>query len=294
VRKMEAGKRLIFILICAAMGLGGCISIPAGKYEAFRDSGQSLLTNTGETYVRIERLQRQFAVVTAPDSEISIDTFRPQFEDKSFDLSPDLRLREAAFEVLVKYLNLLSTLSSKNRVPGVDRAYQELSASLKNLVESSKAVDRDEVSKASDINFSFDDAADRRMGKRQRLNALREMMDSEQTAVESLCRLVLKSNKKISARVQVMLKTIVAHANIVRPPQGSLQRYHFDARIGALIAESEEIEASLETMSKAVSQIPEAHKEIRADLDREATSFDALHMLLQQAQRAKKIYRGLE
>jgi hypothetical protein len=284
----------MLILVCTAVTLGGCTSIPTGKYEALRNSGQSLLANTGETYARIERLQRQFTVVTAPDSEIDMDTFKPQFEDKSFDLSPDLRFRESAFEVLVKYLNVLSTLSARSRFSGADRASQELSASLKNLVETSKVVDKDDASKASDISASFGDAIDHQMGKRKRLNALKKMMDLEQNNVERLSQLIVKSNKKISGVVQVMLKTIIAHANSVRPPYGSLERYHFDIRVAEIIAESKEIETSLEVMGKAVSQIPRAHEEIRTDLDKEATSFEALYTLLHEAQHANKIYRGLE
>jgi hypothetical protein len=295
VQRKEVGKKFMLMLICAAVTVGGCITIPAGKYEAFRDSGHSLLTNAGETYARIEGLQRQFAVVTAPDSEITVNTFRPQFEEKSFDLSPELRFREAALEALVKYLNLLSILSAKSRFSSVDRASQELSGSLKNLVESSKLVDRDDASRVSDITFSFDNMADHRMGmgKGKRLNALRVIMDSEQAAVERLSHFVVKGSRKISARVQVMVKTIIVHANSIRPPQGSLERYHFDTRIATLIAESEEIEASLETMSRAVSQIPAAHQEIRDNLEKETTSFEALHVLLQEAQHADKIYRGL-
>ena len=122
---------VLCVLLLWIIGLSACAtSAPIGKYHALKDSSQSILANTTDTYTRIEKLQRRFVITSAPDKPINQDTFKPQINGQSYDLVPELRYREAAFEVLVKYLTVLSVLSSKDYMADVDKASIELSASL--------------------------------------------------------------------------------------------------------------------------------------------------------------------
>jgi len=50
-----------------------CAFIPVGKYQAVSDSNKQILAETNDTYTRIEKLQRYFAVITAPNAPINAD-----------------------------------------------------------------------------------------------------------------------------------------------------------------------------------------------------------------------------
>ena len=298
-RKNETAKTIyiygnIAAAMCVLILFGGCASIPEGKFEVLKNSSQSLLTNTKDTYVRIEKMQRRFAVVTAPNSKIDIDTFKPKIGEQSFDLTPELRFRESAFEVLVKYNQVLYGISSKDYMGAVDKASQELAGSLNNLNQSSLKMSKDDASKASGIIATFIDLTGKEIVKGRRADALRKVMDLHQKDIENLSVLIVGSNDKIGKYVKIMVERILTHANFaMRPDYGSASRYFFDMEIAEVIAETEDIQASLSSVNKGVLKIPEAHKEIRDELDKKPTNLDALHSLIQEVENANSFYRTL-
>lgn len=284
---------IIPILLGCVIICGCAPQIPIGKYEILEDSSRSILSNIIDTYSRIEKLQKRFAVTTAPDSELNRDTFKPQIEGQSFDLTPELRFRESAFEVLVNYVIVLRILSSKEYALEIDKASQQLAGSLRNLNETSKIMKGSDASAASGIFSTVIDRLSRKLVERKRLNALKQVMDMAQNDLERLSNLIIGSNQKIKMAAGIMLNRIIAHANAARPAYGTTERYRFDMEIAHIIDEVEAIEASLESMNRAISKIPQAHKEIRSEIEKKKTSLEALQSLIQEAQLATKFYRNL-
>jgi hypothetical protein len=294
-RKMHRYHRLKmsygFSLLLAATLLFSCASIPVGKYEALNDSSRQILAGTTDTYTRIEKLQRYFAVVTAPNEPITADFFKPEVDGQSFDITPELRFRETALEVMVKYTTFLSALSSKDYQSDVDKASQDLAGSLKNLVSS--VSDTADAAKASGIAATLVNVISKQVIEHRRADALRKAMDMAQDDITGLSNLIIGSNKKITDFVLLMQGRIIAHANAARPAYGSADRITFDSNIAVLLAEIADVNASLDSVSSAIAKIPGAHKEVRAALDKKPTTLEALQSLVQEAQRANKFYRNL-
>jgi autotransporter translocation and assembly factor TamB len=290
-RQNPIGIPFLFILLLFVILLFGCASIPVGKYEALNDSSKQLSAKTSETYTRIEKLQRYFAVITAENANINENSFKPEVDGNSIDMTPELRFREDAMEVMVKYTNLLASISSKDYQADVDKSSQDLAASLKNLASSSGATQH--AAQVSGIAGTLINVVSKQVIEQKRATALRNTMDMAQINIEKLSNLIVGSNQKIKGLVKIMQGRIIAHANAARPPYATAARITFDSTIADLLAETNEINASLDLMSVAIGKIPEAHKEIRIALDNKPTTLDALQGLVQEAQRANKFYRNL-
>ncbi|UCE05452.1 MAG: hypothetical protein JSW07_17845, partial [bacterium] len=232
-------------------------------------------------------------ITTAPDSKIDRNTFKPQIEGISFDLTPELKFREAALEVLVKYVDVLHAFSTKDYLTQVDKATQQLGGSLKNLIETSDKMSDTVGSKTAGIFTTLINKLSRELVKQKKEKALKQVMDMAQSDIEHLSKLIISSNTKIKTAIGIMLDRIIAHANEMRPEYGTIERLHFDMEIADVIKEVEEIEFSLEAMNKAMSKIPEAHREIRLDLDKKQTTMESLQSFIKEVQSAKKFYRKL-
>ena len=271
----------------------GCSSIPVGKYQVLHESSQTVLTKTSDTYKRIEELQRLFSIATAPNQKLTRESFKPTIDGQSFDLTPELRFREVALEVWVKYTVVLEAFSDKDYVSEVDKASQELAGSLRNLTATSSAMKADEAKAASGMLATAINVIGKEIVRAKRVQALQKVMDSAQGDIDNLSTLIVGSNTKIKKAVGIMTDRILAHADTQRPPYGSVERTAFDERIALVIAKAQDIEEALDAMNTAVSKIPKAHAEIRIILDEKPTDLEALRALIQGAQRAGTFYRDL-
>lgn len=294
MRKAVKGILRYYLATVAVVTLSaGCTSIPVGKYQALHESSRTVLTTTSETYKRIEELQRQFAIATAPNQKLTRESFQPKIDGQSFDLAPELHFREAALEVWVKYTVVLQAFSERDYVSEVDKASQDLAGSVKNLSATSSTLKADEAKVASGMLATAINVIGKEIVRTKRLQALRTVMDSAQGDIDHLSTMIAGSNTKIKKAVGIMIDRILAHADAQRPPYGSVARTAFDERMALVIAEAQEIEEALDEMNAAVSKIPKAHAEIRIILDEKPTDLEALRALIQGAQRAGKFYRDL-
>lgn len=295
MRKKNICLLVLVSLLCAVAMLSACVpSVSVVKYQILKDSSQSLLTNTVDTYTRIEKLQRRFVVTSAPDKTINLNTFKPLTDDgQSYDIVPALRYREQAFEVIVKYLNVLSALSSKDYMSDIDKASIELSSSLQTLVEKTNVMDAAKAPQVAGIFSTLIDTISRPIVEEKRIDALKSIMDSSQGDLETLTKLLVGSNTKIRDFVEKARDSIIQHSNIARPPYKSSLRYDYDKNIADQLQEIEDILASLDTISKGMTKLPAAHKEIRDSLEQKPSNMEALKGLVQEAQRVNKFYRSL-
>ncbi len=293
---MKNSKNTIWfikLLTCLLLIMGCAQQIPVGKIELLTETSQTIYKNTIDTYARIEKLQRRFAVTTTIDSNINRNSFKPQIEGQSFDLVPELKFREAAFEVLVKYFIVLHRFSSKDYMSDIEKATQILSGSIRNLTTSANMFDNNNMSTAQGTFATLIKTISQQIVKKKKKDALKKVMAIAQSDVAQLSKLITGSNFKIKTAVGIMLNRIIAHANVARPSYTSAERFYFDLKTAAIITEVEEIELSLESMSSAMQKIPEAHKEIQNTLDKQPTTLEALQTLIEEADKANKFYRNL-
>ncbi|MDZ7263688.1 MAG: hypothetical protein ONB16_03830 [candidate division KSB1 bacterium] len=293
---LQGRSKIVWVIFLSSLGvLIGCAArLPTAKYELLQESASSLLNNTTDTYFRIEKLQHRFAVTTAPDAAITRQSFKPLIGGQSFDLTPELRFREDALEVLVDYLQVLRALATKDYLKNVDKATLQLGGSLRNLLESSQLLPESQETKVTGIFAALMNQMAREIVKQETRTALKQAMDLAQDDIDKLVALIVQSNLKIKLTIGVMLTPLINHANEVRPQAGTLPRLPFDLEFAAIIAEADEIEASLDAVNRGLEKIPAAHKEIRRHLDKIQSAFDSLQELAREARRAQKFYRNLK
>ncbi len=268
-------------------------TVPVGKYDLLAESSQNILSGTTETYTRIEKLQRRFIVETVNNSPLTRDSFRPVIDGQSFDLVPELRFRETALDVLVKYFLVLQAFAKRDFEGEVDKAAEELAGSLKSFVATA-APDSETATEASGILATVVNVIGREIVRGKRLEALKTVMDSAQPDIEKLTRLIVGSNGKIKQAVDTMLGRIIAHRNTMRPSRDTVERVSFDTDVSLVIGEVDEIKAALDNLSTAIQEVPSAHAEVRKMLDEKPTGLNALQQLVEEVQRIDKFYRSIK
>jgi len=270
-----------------AFSVTGCASIPTGRYQTFSaatENIQSLIVNTD---TRIEERQREFAVITAPNEKLTTSTFKPNLDGASYDITSQLRSREATLDVLVKYAKVLDALAGKDLNSDVDKSAQNLAASLKGLSASS------EVNTFSKVLATLSDSLAGAVTESKRKEALRSAMTTVQPAVVAITNLLQRDYDKVQIFVNLMRDRYIAHANADRPPFGTWQRFKFDSEIAAGLAEYQQIDDALDAASAAINKLPEAHQQILESLDNKETPLNMLHDVVDQAQHLRSFYRNL-
>ncbi len=288
-------KLFLAIALSSIIILASCAArIPLAKYELLQESTASLLTTTHQTYNRIEKLQQRFAVTTASDVNITRNSFKPLIAGQSYDLTPELRYRAAALEVLVDYMNVLEAFVTKDHLKNVDKATLQLGGDLRNLFHEAQLLPASEEFQVTGIFAALINKMSREIVKQEKREALKQAMDLAQDDIQALSDLIIRSNDRIKMTIGILLTPLINHANEVRPEAGTLARVPFDLEIAGIIVEADDIEASLEAINRAMARIPQAHREIRQELDRVQSAFDSLQELAREARRAQKFYRSLK
>ena len=263
-------------------------TIPTGKYHALAKSSENLLKGTKETYNRIEKLQRKFSVVTVGDGPLERDSFKPEIGGKSFDVAPELQFRKSALKVLVRYTEVLSSLAEKDYGGQVDQASKKLSNSLSSLGSG------DDIKQASGILATVVDTVGKIIVEKKRREALNEVMDMAQPALDDLAALIESSNTKFKLLVSTMYNHILKRKNDIRPKSGDYNRFWFDTKIADEIAEVTAIESSLDSLNRGVSSIPRAHLEIRESSDKAPGPMDVLKNLIQESKQVNEFYKSVK
>ncbi len=259
-----------------------------GKFNALKDSSEAVFANTTATFTRLERMQGHYRVVTAPDAELTTNSFL----NENSDIIPQLRMREDALEVLVKYVGVLDALATKDYEADVDKASIQLAGSLGKLATTSKALP-DKQAEAGGIIATFIDVVGREIVREKRVNALKRVMDMSQKSIGDLANLIVGGNLRITEASDIWLGRIIDHANAIRPPFSTSSRLAFDERIAEQLQEARAVKESLASISAAVTRIPQAHQEIRDALEKKSSNLDSPKALVQQAQQADNFYRDL-
>jgi hypothetical protein len=277
-----AATLVLFATGCAA-------SIPEARFHVLASSGSQILTTTSEAYARIVKLEQAFIVASTGDEKLTPDSFRPAVEGKSFDLEPELELREAALAVLVKYLRVLEAFASSSNDADVDRASIELGSAIEGLMVAA-GTGGEHKAQVAGVLAAGVDAIGREITSGQRARALARVMDASQKDVERLAALVSQSHAKLDRAIDVMVAQIVARANLLRPPPNTVARDEFYRSMLLALREAKETRAALAAMSEATREIPTAHAQIRQTLHEKTAPLQALKSLAHKAERAGRFY----
>jgi hypothetical protein len=184
---------------------------------------------------------------------------------------------------------VLSNLASKDFAGEVDKASQELGASIKGL---GTAAGTDTQKSAAVISTAVDEVA-RVLTSHLRKDALKQVMQKTQNPLESITGTFVTDQGSIKEFLGSVRTRVLAFSSSTRPKFGTLERYTFDGEIGDLLLEITAIEQALDGISKAVTTIPPAHHDLFLSLDNEKQDLDSLRELISEGQRVRKFYRDL-
>lgn len=281
-------------LVCLVFWMiaGGCAPVPVTHYDLLATSTRQIWSGTTETDTRIEKIQRQFAVETAKGESLTRETFEPAIDGQTFDVTPDLRFREAALYVLVKYTQLLYLLAKGDSEREIDKAAEELAGSLKTLSLSISSSSASESS--AGILVTTVDMLEGGVAGERRVEALKMVMDRSQKDVERLAQIVNDDIRHMRALMKIMLQQILEHQRSIRPPAGSALRVKFDMEVAALIDEVRQIQEALDTLDSAVKRVPGAHADIRDIFDGKSGRSESLRALIRHEQSIRAFYRNLK
>ncbi len=273
-----------------------CASIPSGRFDSLAAASQTVLQSSVETYARIENLQRRYMLFNPAEGPFTVNTFKPQIVDdqgqmRDFDLGPRLRFRESALEVLAKYAEALQAFAKKDYQGDLDKASQELGASIAGL--SRHLTSDGEAKQAAGILATAVNGLGRAIVERRRRQALRKAMGEAQQGVTALAKLIADDNTELSRAVTIMRGGILRAANRIRP-DAPVTRLHFDQEIALVTAEADEILLNLSALNAAVERIPPAHAEIMESLERDDLKLKDLQALIAEAKRISKFYRSVK
>ena len=257
-------------------------TIPTAKYHALENSSQNLLKGTKETYNRIGDYQRHFMVVQLEKGDITKDSFKP------LGLVPEMQFRKAALKVMVRYTEVLNSLAETNYGDEVDRASRKLSNSLSSLGPNEKA------KSASGILATIANTVGNMIVEKERGDALNDVMDKAQPALDDLAALLEGSNQKLKEAVKTMFSANLDVENGLRSPTQDYHRLMLDTHIAKEITEVEEIQSSLDSLIHGIGLIPRAHIEIRENPEPSSGAMDALKKLIQEGQQVNKFYQSVK
>jgi hypothetical protein len=285
--------KTLFFTVLIALSFTSCVKLPITKYDQLNNTTKNLDQKITDTYNRILVLQRRYVVTSAPDAKIDTNTFKPIIYGISYDLAPAFKFRESALDILAKYTNLLFVLSSKDYLKNADQAISDLSASTTNLSKNSLKLPAAESKIIGSVTGTIANTISKLIIEKKRIHTLKLVMDSTQISIQKLTDLLEKSDDKIVGAVKLMRKDLIGHANLIRPPYASLNRYAFDLEFANLLDEISDIEQSLEISNSALKKIPKSHAEIRKLLDVKDTKLEALQDLISEGQRIGDVYNNL-
>jgi len=278
------------LLVCCVPILTGCGTLPTGRFIAFQTSTQDIVSKASDTYARIEKLQGREMVIRAYSKDkLDSDSFAPIRDGKDFSIGPRLELREYILGVIEKYATALSALALKDYESDLDKASQDLGASVKGLGISSG---NDIPMAAGVISTAVDEIA-RSLTFRLRKHALKEVMEKTQEPLGNLATRLEQDQDLIKQFVGTIRIRVQTFSASVRPKFGTVERYKFDGEMGDMLLEISAVEKALDGISKAVVAIPPAHRDLLTSLDNNKQDLNSLRGLIAEAQRVQKFYRDL-
>lgn len=281
---LDACRNLVFGMFMVGC-ISGCASIPQGRYQDFSEASNTVKSKLADTYVRIEKEERDFNVITAPDKQLSVDSFDPKINGKNYGIDEQLNKREALLNVLVNYAQSLESLAGRDYAAGVDKSAQSLAASIRGISGTDPAL--------ANVFGTVVDGLGKVATSSMREDALKKVMDRGQAGVEAICNQMQVDNGKIIKYVNLMRDRYIAHAQEARPKYGTWDRYKFDLEAAAKLDEFRQIDDALISSSSALKKLPDAHRQIMQSLDNNSVSLDALHDFISEAHDLSNFYRNL-
>ena len=278
-------------VLTAVLLIAGCVGVPTGRFDSLATATNEVQTSTAATYDRVEKLQRTYMIFNPADGPYTERSFDPVIDGRSFDLDPRLRFRESVLDVVARYVETLQTFAKTDFQEDLDTATTNLNASLSSLTK--QVGGSADATKAAGILAAAVNGIGRVVIEHKRRQALQGAMGQAQPGLDEIARLFDADTALIEQAVVVMRGGILRTANTMRTATGNVDRVALNQQVAVVIAESRDIQASLQATKTAVAVIPKAHAEIRTSLTTE-TSLAQLQALVAEAKRLNGFYRSLK
>ena len=327
-------KAIHVVILIAALGATGCRTISSHDYAGFAHTMDEIVSDAKATDDRIHIIHLRYRVATAPDDPLTTDSFQIVSGETDAALSESLEIRSAALEVLRAYSSMVDVMASGARfrevsqsvamlepsvvylhqVTGLAEGTEGLTAATTNLARTPEVRERTVARDALvGITFLTKHTASVALGStssrvlataigsaagyqlnRKRREQLLAIMEQSQPDIAKISSIVESSNNAIKAATRVMVESIVAHANSVRPRRDDPARIAFDADIAGLLEDKNTIMTNLDSLATAMKLFPTAHTELIASLQNKPTNRQALHTLVREAKRMETDFRSLK
>lgn len=271
--------------------LAGCAgSVDSGKFIALRDAAVQVNRGAQASFDQLQRDARDSAVLGYPDRRVGAQGFPlVNAQGESYDLSAPLSRVTATLDALSCYSEALAKLAGGGKMEDIDRASQDLAASLRGLPAGTL-----DTQAANGVAVAVD-ALGQAMLAAQRREGLRGVMDRAQPGLDALAQMMGRVDEDLKLYVlNIRLRYLgLVNRDGVRPPYHSWDRYRFDQQVAAQLAGYDRLEQALASTDKAVRDFPELHRQLRASLDQPGKPLDRLHDFIAEARRLRVLYRDL-
>jgi hypothetical protein len=258
----------ITLSIVGMMG-AGCAALPVGRFDALAAAGRHVEERTRDADARVILMTRQYMIFNPARGDYTVKTFVPAVEEGGrtldFDFGPRLEPREAALDVLTRYLEALAAFAKKDYQAGLDEATQSLDGSVVRLA--SHFAGAEGAKQGAGILATAINGLGRSAIDHIRRAELKKTMGTARPGLEQLSAFVTDINAELAAAIQVMRRGMLRSASAARASSPGASVIELNSRVEGVIVDAADLLEELKSMTSAVQKIGPAHDEIAAALD---------------------------
>lgn len=261
-----APRRLV--LLTVALAAWGCCTVPAGRFKALAGSAAQLSQVNQQSYDQSVKVERAWVVITQKSGRLTKNSF-----DLEFAFSPQPHKRSlgnkgvgtrieangVVLTVIANYLNTLSSFANNDFHSGLDKNATKLAGSVRSFNSLSEPWAKGAARSAGVLATAIDGLGHAYI-ERERIAALRRVMNNAQGALQQLTDFVVVNDTAVLKTLQQMQQYYIEDANLLRPRAPGAQRLAFDAYIAGVIGQFNDAQKTLAGLNKTVANLPQAHR----------------------------------
>jgi hypothetical protein len=270
------------------LGLYGCCSIDAGRFEAFAAASHRLLDGAEAEAAQIQEVQRTYLAFAAAAGKLDEQSFEPQTAiaggQRNFDLVRQFSERIAILNAIANYADALSAFARKDYQSGVDAAAVELDGSVAAL--GALMGPQWGGTAAAGYLASAVDTLGHAIIEHERIKGLRRAMALAQPGLQTLAGLLASGDELIAQQIVAYRNYILEDANdTINAAPAAINRVGIAAMVGGPVADANLAVRRLAQINQGVRLIPAAHQELADSICEDRPGLASLKALLSEAQR---------
>ena len=273
------------LAICLISNLfAACTSVPTQQFTSFNTATVEFAEKSELTYKRLQAISSASAVLDAPDTALTADSFQAEK-----DLAGYVNAMTARLDVIEKYAKALECLASTDPTADIESAATDLSSSANSLGKVTNHISPEaanEVGALADLIGRWATYNDRKKG-------LEEAMQKAQPALVAFAREIDEDSGELRKMLVLIRDNYLLHANKMRPPYQTWSRAVFDSSVASRLTEYNDIGEALTAMNAAAKQLPAANSNLLQSVQQGAVSRAGLTNFARQVRQIRTFYRGL-